>query len=63
MGSREAFVKSELEDITEEPPADSAPVESNGNNGSELRAPGTKLIALQLSTDHSTSIEEVRNLS
>lgn len=58
MGSREAFVKSELEDITEEPPADSAPVEANGNNGSELPAPGTKLIALQLSTDHSTSIEE-----
>lgn len=58
MGSREAFVRSELEDITEEPPVDSAPIEANGNNGSEFPAPGTKLIALQLSTDHSTSIEE-----
>lgn len=58
VGSKEAFVRSELEDITEEPPADSAPIEANGNDGSELPAPGTKLSALQLSTDHSTSIEE-----
>lgn len=57
MDSREAFVRSELEDIIEEPPTDSTPIEANGNNGSELASPGTKLIALQLSTDHNTIIE------
>ncbi|XP_057850590.2 probable protein phosphatase 2C 4 [Cryptomeria japonica] len=58
---RDSLVRSELEGITEEPSADPSSAEENKTkNGPEVEmpVPGSNLIAVQLSTDHSTSIEE-----
>eukprot|EP00252_Welwitschia_mirabilis_P001801 TRINITY_DN11740_c0_g1_i2.p1 TRINITY_DN11740_c0_g1~~TRINITY_DN11740_c0_g1_i2.p1 ORF type:complete len:334 (-),score=62.59 TRINITY_DN11740_c0_g1_i2:519-1520(-) len=55
VGSRDTHMRSELEGITEEEPA------TAGAAAAAAAATGTtasKLIAVQLSTDHSTSIEE-----
>eukprot|EP01018_Ginkgo_biloba_P032281 Gb_22469 [translate_table: standard] len=57
--SKDSLVKLELEGITEESAVDSGPLGVNTNSMEmEMSAPGTNFIALQLSTDHSTSIEE-----
>eukprot|EP01018_Ginkgo_biloba_P008492 Gb_11314 [translate_table: standard] len=56
-GARDSLVRLELERIIEESPAESEHIEANHNNA-QMSGCGVKLNALQLSTDHSTSIEE-----